>query len=508
MTKFLNLNHHGNSSLYDVGDGKAVPVDDRYLKKQDPKSPDFSDAGKQKLLAKLTKGEKVKTLCIPDLLPNTGSKVHPDSGRKHKPTDEDFTLGVRALLLIRLLFPALIVGYALIADLLIAMRCSVIRCACRGSVRFIVELRSASAELIDLLSQLLGLAATKHRWRGRLTRKYRLDIRRDGVLDYRSQQEAHPYSVAEFTEATLKRKHLKKIRFPARYVNTIAMIVGAGRSQAREMLRLMGDSVVWLVNSGRPDGVDPDVTRADSMSEISKSVLDAITADAPLIRVTLKRWWEASDTDETAWAEMLVKRARARLRRPEQGDYIVLSPSLVKLRHALRCEVLLSFVDEAEQSGFLTGEAAAALRVEIEDSFYPRPVAEAKARRLEDPGEFRALMSTIAADNLSLIIGEDERFVRSERRFGALRVITGTTYLVMPESTWAAAYRKAAKAAGLDTSFCGQSDWEQKLQRILVEAGLIKHVGSNPRYRYDLYGTGKRDTTYVVAVPWDSIGSV
>lgn len=201
----------------------------------------------------------------------------------------------------------------------------------------------------------------------------------------------------------------------------------------------------------------------------------------------------------------MVERAKSRLKVPAAGDYVVLTPAPAKLRHAIRCEVLLSFLTEAEQSGFVAAEETAALRAEVEDAFYPRPVSEQAARRIENPDEFLPLMRGIVAGNLTNIIREGERFVKKEKKLGALRVISDRTYLVMPEETWAKTYRKAAKAAELDVSFCGRDGWERELQRTLGKAGRIKSTGSNPRQRYDLYENGTKDSTYVVAVLWDTV---
>ena len=63
-------------------------------------------------------------------------------------------------------------------------------------------------------------------------------------------------------------------------------------------------------------------------------------------------------------------------------------------------------------------------------------------------------MRSVAQRNDSIIIPDGKRFVKSEKKFGAIRVISGEQYLVMPENTWATAYKKAVKDAGFETSFC------------------------------------------------------
>lgn len=73
-------------------------------------------------------------------------------------------------------------------------------------------------------------------------------------------------------------------------------------------------------------------------------------------------------------------------------------------------------------------------------------------------------------------------------------------YLVMPEETWAKAFKRAAKELNFDMSFTQRPHWSRTLQSILGEVGYIKTPSAGVRYRYDLYGTGKRDSTYMIAV--------
>lgn len=75
-------------------------------------------------------------------------------------------------------------------------------------------------------------------------------------------------------------------------------------------------------------------------------------------------------------------------------------------------------------------------------------------------------------------------------------------YLNMSEETWAKlACKRAAKELNLDTSFTQHLHWSWTLQSILGNADYIEALSASARYRYDLYGTDKRDSTYVIAVP-------
>ena len=237
--RILELAYGGNTALYDTTRRKHAPekIDDTYLREHaDGNIRRYSDKEKTKVLQQHIKGAKKDTVRVPDFLPNTGHKLHLDEGCKRVPTTEDFRRGVSAFLLLRLLFPLMLTGYCIAADLLIALRLTAIRRACRGALRFVVEIRNASVEQVDLLAQLISLAVTKHRWRGRLAGKWRMRIHRDSVLDYRDQCPDHPYGLAQFSKIALKHKGRKKLRFFARYADTPAMIVGANSRQIKDVL--------------------------------------------------------------------------------------------------------------------------------------------------------------------------------------------------------------------------------------------------------------------------------
>ena len=505
--RIVRIKYGERDLIYDVTEKKnpPVPVDESYLKEHaDENYRRLCDSEKAKVTRRFFKDAKVADAGICDLLPNSGGKIKPADANKHVPDQDDLKHGAGALLQIRHLFPSLLMGYLIVADLLIAMRCSAICSACRGTVRFITEFRSASAELADLLSQLIGLAVTKHHWGGQISKKISVKIQRDAVLDYRTQVAGRPYAVAQFSEVKVRFKNRKPFRTPASYRDTVALIIGASSSQIKKALQEMTEAVVWAVNSPHPEKMNVDVRKAEDLSFVNTTISDQLAADAPYIRALLRWWWAAEDGGEDNWAIAVVKRAKARLKPLHQGDYDLLSPSLVKLRHAIRCEVVLNFIDTAVREGYLPADMADGFHAEVEEAFYPQPVVAAALRRIEDPGEFLALMQTIVGNKLTAIIPCGQHFVKA-KHFGALRDIANAAYLVMPEKTWATEYRKTAKAEGIDTSFCEKSGWERDLQRILGAAGKIKTSGSNPRYRYDLHENGTKDSTYVVAVPWDTV---
>ena len=138
----------------------------------------------------------------------------------------------------------------------------------------------------------------------------------------------------------------------------------------------------------------------------------------------------------------------------------------------------------------------------IKNVYDPDPVPELPVRHAEDPAVFLETMRHLSKS--TSITELDEPYRESDKHLGAWRKISGVLYWVIPEAKWAAAYRKAIRALpDVDTAFFAQKSWIRDLQRILVDEGSIKRPSSGARYRFDLYGTGKRDSTYVIAIPAD-----
>ena len=111
------------------------------------------------------------------------------------------------------------------------------------------------------------------------------------------------------------------------------------------------------------------------------------------------------------------------------------------------------------------------------------------------------------ASKITVIVEADARFVKAEKHMAAWRVISKQRCLVFPEAHWAKAYKQAARGAGnVDLSYFQKDGWELELQKTLCKNQLIKQPSSGFRYRYDLFGTGSRDKTYVVAIPAELLG--
>lgn len=501
--------HHGERvNAYDVtGKGAPILMNEEYLRKEYPGIKCYTDAHKRKALEKTLCKMKVRRIDIPTFLPNAKRKICPPQETKRKPTKADLSKGVRGLLGIAEIWENPFPGFWLISSMLTAMCCASLRCAGPDTLLYATEIRGASRELIGLISSLIRAVVTKERWikkKGRKARRICIKVRRKPVLDFGAMRHsAFSRTVRDFAGVTVKAKNWKVIHLSPIYADTISAVVNANKKQLRETLPLMEQSYVLLINCPKPDGINPSVLKAADMDSVAHDKIQAVEHAAPYIAAVLRWWWGLSG-NENLWAAEMLRKAKGHLAKPN-ADYVSISPNPVKLRHAVQYETLFSFVETAVMQGFLSREEAEQYHDKIRETFYPEPVVTEPRKRMEDPDVFPDLMRSIAQENATRIVAQEERFVKTEKKFGALRTINKNLYLVMPEEQWADAYKKAAKNAGLETSFSQSDGWERKLQAILAENKLIKHTGINPRYRYDLYGDGKKDSTYVVAVPWDDV---
>ena len=511
--KAILIRYGAASYAYDVTDmGPPVPMDEKYLKQHETSIKCYTERHKMRILDRTLQQMDVTVIRVPSFVSNAGRKLRLPREGKREPTSADFSKGVRGLLDIGEIWENPFPGFWLISSMLTALRCDGLRRAGPDSLLYATEVRGVSQELTELFSRLIRMAAPKCQWEKSVGKRknrvqVRLRVRREAVLDFRSPS---PFSgifrtVRDFAEVTVKARKRGAIHLPAMYEDTISIIIGADRKQLQDALPLMRQSYILLVNCAKTDGLKPSVIKGfdkvSNMDIVSISKTKAVEDTAPYITALLRRWWEW-EADEELWADDILRKAKSHLAKPN-GDYVSISPNPVKLRHAVQYEVLLSFIDFAVSEAFLSCEEAEQFCGKIRDAFYPEPAVSEARKRIEDPDVFPDLMRSIVRENTDAIVADGERFVKSEKKFGAIRAINGRQHLVIPEEKWAAAYRKAAKSAGMEISFCQRDDWERQVQRILSENGLIKATKGNPRYRYDLHGTGKKDSTYVVAFPWD-----
>ncbi|MPN28799.1 hypothetical protein SDC9_176244 [bioreactor metagenome] len=212
-------------------------------------------------------------------------------------------------------------------------------------------------------------------------------------------------------------------------------------------------------------------------------------------------WWWSEIENEPSWAINILRQARASFGKPD-SRYVSVTIDPKKLQRAVLHKVMCSFLYGLEFRKILTSEQLAPYRAIVQGVFAPAPPEKTPERRAEDPAVFLELMKTFTAQHLEKIIGPNSAFVKADKPLAAWRRISGEDYLIFAEKSWAKEYAKVARAAKvIECSLFKRENWLVDIQRDLGKSGVIKVAANGYRYRYDLYGDGTRDTTYVVAIP-------
>lgn len=485
----ITLPGHTQLYIYSEKDNHFIPLDEPCLAKQIPGYARLNEKARQKELVKFLKDAKIiRTVKLDGPLPNTSHNPW-----TKKAFQEELRETLTALLSVTRLFEAPIAGHLLLADTLCAMHCKALREAA-PSFHPAISIKSMSPEIEKLLKNLVRAAVTKKRWH-----KKHAELRRTAILDYRVPPGGFPHHIQDFSQWKISVKGYKALKIPAAYEDTVLLIAGATDAQMKEAAPYLGNAAVILLNSA-PGDLAPTGLTASNIGSYDPEVVKQLEEHCNRIASLLQWWWSLFD-DEEAWAREIVQEARASFGKPDDR-YIRVELDPKKLRDAIRYRVLLSFLDELEACEFMTAEELASYRQAAKNVFDPAPPEPVVSRKAEDPEVFLEIMRELTAQNTSSIVAEDARFVKSDKPFGAWRTISKEPYLVLLEDAWTKAYPKAAKAkVGVDCSFFQQNNWELELQKVLVEQELIKAPSSGYRYRYDLFGNGTRDKTYVVAIP-------
>ena len=275
----------------------------------------------------------------------------------------------------------------------------------------------------------------------------------------------------------------------------MVLVQGAGSEQLREARPYLEEAGVFLLGCGSCDWAGRKISKGD-LAKLAPKVMEDIKNRQTLVSAVLTGWW--AERSEAA-ARAIVRAARESLGPPDQRFVsVVLDPRL--LGRAIRRQTLGAFLDLLERSGTLSAQTLTACRQAVKAAYDPDPEPQRPVRRGEDPEAFLELMRRLAARGP--VAGAEEPIRRSDKLLGAWRDISGVRHLVMPEESWKRVYAKEARGTeGLDVSFLKKEGWERALQKLLAEAGYIKAPSAGFRYRFDLYGDGSRDKTYVVAIP-------
>lgn len=483
---------HADRVEYWVYESKTgyVPLDEAYLARASPGFRTLNERAREKAQdAYLDKCTTIKKASVPRYLTSTWRSLPREDGHRRAVAFEDFRAGALALLPICELFSKAEAGCELLATVLAGMRCAALREAEPG-FRAVAEISSSAPGIEKALTALVMAAVTRKHWKKR-------KIKRLAVLDYRAKPGGLPHHIQDFTHVKIRVKNHPALRVPVPYIDTMALVIGADSAQLREAVLYLENAAVLLLNCGSNDWGGRKL-RTSELAEYDPAVVKGLEEERYSVAALLDSWWSAEE-DELAWARQIIAEAQASFGKPDRRYIAVqLDPKL--LAKAIRHRVLCSFLDWLEAGGLLAVEELEHCRMTVKSVYDSEPVEERLPQYAENPQVVLRIMCRLTASEK--IAGLEEPFRKGDKLLGAWRTISRECFLVMPEDGWKKAYSKAARAdKDVDTTFFQRDQWERELQKILAEAETIKVPSNGYRYRYDLYGTGKRDSTYVVAIP-------
>ena len=280
------------------------------------------------------------------------------------------------------------------------------------------------------------------------------------------------------------------------YGPTVTLVIGASSQQLQESAPYLREASVFLLNCAGCGDLKGHRIPTSVLSSYDPTVLERLEEGRENTSMVLEAWRRLSHPRR---AQMIIQAAK-RFFGPPDSRYVAVTLDPHKLNRAIRYQLLLAFLTWTENCDLLAAEEAATYRAAIKQIYDPEPISETPVRHAEDPEVFLEVMKALVSESDIADLGAP--FRNSDNRLGAWREISGILYLVMPEEVWAKVYRRKLSAEKfMDTNFFQKKDWPRELQRQLSKCGFIKQASSGYRYRYDLYGTGKRDSTYFVAIP-------
>ncbi len=485
LVHIRNLNH-ACFWRYDPGGKGYISLNEAQLCREIPMFRSLNERARKQAFRRFLKSSRVIDAGeLPENLP--GCRPPRD---KVSPSQEELRAGALAFLSAGELFENVDAGPGLMADLLGGLWCRELRAA-EPAYRPVVAVDSTAPRIEEILTALVRGVVTCKRWRLGKTR-----VRRKAVLDYRTDGWNLPRHIQDFSRVKVPVKGHKALRIPCSYENTVALIIGANSQQLQEAAPYLRNGAVFLLNCATSKDLTGDRIRSSALNHYDPEILERLQQKRKRISLLLAFWWRYC-RPKRAWR--IIQAARASFG-PQDSRYIAVTLEPKQLRQAIRYQLLLAFLGWLEDGELLTAGEAAAFRAAFRGVYDPEPVPRQPVRHAEDPEVFLETMRALAAE--SAISGPDEPYRKNDGCLGAWRDISGTRYLVMPEREWARAYRQKVQTdKSVDTSFFQNKDWSKELQKWMSEAGLIKPASSGHRYRYDLFGNGTRDKTYVLAVP-------
>lgn len=479
--------------MWDSKLGSYATLDEAILAKNIPGFRSLNERARRKAARRfLDSIDVIDCGRIPDDLPNRRCP-RDKMGRKVARLSADACrAGVLDLLSIGRLFRAPESGFDLLADLLGGLWCRALR-EVESAYQPVAVIDSRAPEIEACLATLVRAVVLRHRWR-----RKRASIQRKAILDFRTDSLQPPPHVQDFTGLKLRvsGKGCKPLRMPYPYQDTAALVIGASSQQLQESAPYLREAAVFLLNCAGCGDLKGHRIPTSVLSSYDPTVLERLEEDRENTSMVLEAWRRLSHPRR---AQMIIQAAKNSFGPPD-GRYVSVTLDPRKLNRAIRYQLLLAFLTWAEDFELLTPEEMSVYRSAVKQVYDPVPVPETPVRHAEDPEVFLEVMKALVSESDIADMGAP--FRNSDNRLGAWREISGILYLVMPEEVWAKAYRRKLSAEKfMDTSFFQKKDWPRELQRQLSKGGFIKQASSGYRYRYDLYGTAKRDSTYVVAIP-------
>ena len=413
------------------------------------------------------------------------------------PTDElhELQTGARLFFQTPELFENHEAGYQLVAMGLTSARCESLQ-EYLQDFQPVLHVRTCAEETVNVFVGWIHSIEPRQNW---AKKKKQPKVCRTPVLDYRNPPTVGR-NLLDFDCATIKPKKAKKVHAPIPYDDVLIAVIGADVKQIHALEDYTESAGLILVNSAKA-GYEGTCLSDRHLAAVDDELFGQIQENSLAMASVFDEW---RCDEEDAWADQIVKKAKASFGKPDSRyRSVVFDPA--KLQNAVFLEVLRSFSSFAVDRRWVTQEEADAWLAGASEVFAPRPSESRQSFKMEDPDVFLKFLKGWCQDPARKLAALDQDFSKREKHEGAIREIGGVQYLVLPEEWLFRTYLKEARKAGYDCTFADKTDWTQKIQRMWCESDILKHTGSGYRYRYDLLKTGSRDSTYVLAIPLEKI---
>lgn len=467
-------------------DREYVPVDERFLAKKIPRFDELTEKARLEATKEFFSHCRIQEYAELKLL---GTVENPACD------EENLKKGAKLLLSATELFENHEVGHRLVCLTLTSARCESLRRQ-MNDFRPIVMVKTNEDAAISVFTEWFEALEPRKKWK---KRKNHVKIHREVILDFRNPTIIGK-KLLDFNHCTLV-ANKKKFQTPIPY-DDVAIAVIAPSVQHLHELELYTEYAGMVLIGAVKGKYDCSVVASKQAANVDDSLRQKIRENSLPLASVLDDWRYGAD-DENAWAMEIADTVKKSFGKPD-SRYRSVTFDPVKLQDAVYLAVFVSFLKYSLQKGWISVEEAEKYLVAATEVFAPKAAAE--TGKMEEPDIFLDILRRWSQAPERKIASQEVEFP-SKDIDGAIRDISGEKYLVLPEDWLKKVYLKEIRRTKCDCSFAERPDWMQKIQREWCEAGILKHHGKNYRYRYDLYGTGSRDKTYVLAIPLTQLKS-